>query len=96
MRTFWKITATFGVVGAIAASSALPASADWYGRHIITAIIIITMAATERGMAARWIGLFRAASVKAVSARPVGYLGWAAERLRILRNTEAASAAFSF
>jgi len=33
MRTLTKITATMGVVGAIAASSAVPAAADWYYGH---------------------------------------------------------------
>jgi hypothetical protein len=33
MRTLTKITATMGVIGAIAASSAVPAAADWYYGH---------------------------------------------------------------
>jgi hypothetical protein len=33
MRTLGKIAATLGVIGAIAAASAVPAAADWYGRH---------------------------------------------------------------
>ena len=33
MRTFAKIAAFVGVVGAIGLSGVLPASADWYGRH---------------------------------------------------------------
>lgn len=33
MRTLVKITALFGVVGAIAVGSIVPAAADWYGRH---------------------------------------------------------------
>jgi len=33
MRTLGMIAATLGLVGAIAASSAVPASADWYSRH---------------------------------------------------------------
>ena len=34
MRTLGMITAIFGVIGAIAVSSAVPAAADWYyGRH---------------------------------------------------------------
>jgi hypothetical protein len=33
MRTLTKIIATIGVIGAIAASSAVPAAADWYYGH---------------------------------------------------------------
>ena len=33
MRTIGKIAATLGVVGAITASSAVPAAADWYYGH---------------------------------------------------------------
>ena len=33
MRTLGKIGATIGVVGAIAAGSAIPAAADWYYGH---------------------------------------------------------------
>jgi hypothetical protein len=34
MRTFGKIAAALGVIGAIGMSGVLPASADWYGhRH---------------------------------------------------------------
>jgi hypothetical protein len=33
MRTLGKIAATIGVVGAIAAGSAVPAAADWYHGH---------------------------------------------------------------
>jgi hypothetical protein len=33
MRTLGKIAATIGVVGAIAAGSAVPAAADWYYGH---------------------------------------------------------------
>jgi hypothetical protein len=33
MRTLGKITATLGVLGAIALAGVVPASADWYGHH---------------------------------------------------------------
>jgi hypothetical protein len=33
MRAIGKIAATLSVIGAIAATSAVPAAADWYGRH---------------------------------------------------------------
>ena len=33
MRTFAKIAAIVGVVGAIGLSGVVPASADWYGHH---------------------------------------------------------------
>src|SRR5689334_15180524 len=33
MRIFAQVAAAIGVIGAIGLASALPASADWYGRH---------------------------------------------------------------
>jgi hypothetical protein len=33
MRTLAMISATLGLIGTIAVASAVPAAADWYGRH---------------------------------------------------------------
>ena len=86
MRTLMTIAATLGVVGAIAASSAVPAAADWYygHRHYGTT-------AAVPGMGAHRVGPSKAAFVsRIIMVRGTG-MGTVTGTGTVKRSLEAAS-----